>query len=116
MIRRALRRCGLELSALGLGCGPLGDPAISEENAAQLVHVALERGVCVFDTAPSYGESEARLGRALRGRRASAVLVTKGGYGVPGVADWTAEAVSLGIDRALRVLETDVIDAFLLHS
>lgn len=101
---------------IGLGCGPLGDAAISDRDATRLVHVALDLGVRVFDTAPSYGDSEARLGRALAGRRASATLVTKGGYGVPGVAEWTPEVIARGIDRALSVMETDYLDAFLLHS
>ena len=101
---------------IGLGCGPLGDASLSDDEATRLVHAALDLGVRVFDTAPSYGTSEARLGRALRGRRASATLVTKGGYGVPGVADWTPEVIARGVDRALAVMETEYLDVFLLHS
>jgi aryl-alcohol dehydrogenase-like predicted oxidoreductase len=78
----------------------------------RLVHAALDMGVTVFDTAPSYGASEAHLGRALRDREA--VIVTKGGYGVPGCADWTPECITLGIDRALATLGR--VDVFLLHS
>lgn len=101
---------------IGLGCGPLGDASLSDGEATRLVHAALDLGVRVFDTAPSYGTSEARLGRALEGRRASATVVTKGGYGVPGIADWTPEGIARGIDRALAVMGTDYLDAFLLHS
>lgn len=114
--RRALGTTGLEVSALGFGAGPLGDARLPDAAAEALVKSALDQGVTLFDTAPSYGSSEERLGRALGARRAEAVLVTKGGYGVPGVADWTGDVIRLGIEAALRRLGTDVIDVFLLHS
>lgn len=116
MTVRALGATGLSVSVVGLGCGPLGAPGLDEAAAARVVHAALDHGVRVFDTAPSYGPSEERLARALAGRRREATLVTKGGYGVPGVPDWTPECVARGVERALRVLCTDVLDVFLLHS
>jgi aryl-alcohol dehydrogenase-like predicted oxidoreductase len=114
--RRALGSTGLEVSALGFGAGPLGDARLSDAEAEALVAAALDHGVTLFDTAPSYGSSEERLGRALGARRKEAVVATKGGYGVPGIADWTGDVIRLGIDAALRRLGTDVIDVFLLHS
>jgi aryl-alcohol dehydrogenase-like predicted oxidoreductase len=107
---------GIEAPALGLGAGPLGDARLTESDVDALVATALDHGVSLFDTAPSYGTSEERLGRALGSRRKEAVIVTKGGYGVPGVMDWTGDVIRLGIDAALRRLRTDVIDVFLLHS
>ena len=114
--RRALGATGLEVSALGFGAGPLGGARLGDAEAEALVAGALDQGVTLFDTAPSYGSSEERLGRALGVRRKEAVLATKGGYGVPGIADWTGDVIRLGIDAALRRLGTDVIDVFLLHS
>ena len=99
--KRKLGATGLEVSVLGLGAGPLGDARLSEAEVDALVGSALDQGVTLFDTAPSYGASEARLGRALAARRHEAVLVTKGGYGVEGVADWTGDVIRLGIDAAL---------------
>ena len=114
--RRALGQTGLEVSALGFGAGPLGDARIAEPDADALIGDALDHGITLFDTAPSYGSSEERLGRALGARRRDVVVATKGGYGVPGVADWTSEVIRLGIDAALGRMRTDVIDIFLLHS
>jgi aryl-alcohol dehydrogenase-like predicted oxidoreductase len=85
---------------------------MSAGDAERLVHAALDLGVRTFDAAPSYGESESHLGRALRGR--DATIVTKGGYGVDGCADWTPECIARGIDRALVLLGR--VDAFVLHS
>jgi aryl-alcohol dehydrogenase-like predicted oxidoreductase len=44
------------------------------------------------------------------------VIVTKCGYGVDGVDDWTPTCIARGIDRALARLRTDCVDVMLLHS
>lgn len=116
MLRRPYGDTELRVSILGLGCGALGLDAIDDETAVRLVHAAIDLGVTLFDTAPSYGRSEERLRRALVGRRSSVVLSTKGGYGVAGVADWTGMAVTGSIDAALGRLGTDHLDLFHLHS
>jgi len=107
---------GLKVSALGFGAGSIGGDEVSDGEAQRLIHRALDEGVTLFDTARSYGRSELRLGRALRGRREGVVLSTKVGYGVEGAADWSGEAVRRGIDEALVALGTDVIDVVHLHS
>jgi aryl-alcohol dehydrogenase-like predicted oxidoreductase len=107
---------GIEVSRLGLGAGNLGDVGLSENEAERLLLGAIDRGVTFLDAARSYGVAEERIGRYLGGRRDEVVLSTKGGYGVDGVADWTADAVRLGIEDALRRMRTDRIDVFHLHS
>lgn len=114
--RRPYGLTGIEVSVLGLGAAQLGDHAVPEAIAASLLDMAQDAGVNLIDTAPSYGESEARLGRALRGRRKRFVLSTKLGYGVPGTGDWTGPCIAGGIERALQRLNTDVIDLVHLHS
>lgn len=116
MEHRALGDTGLTVSILGLGGGPLGDPRLEERGARALVDHALARGVTLFDTARSYGDSEARLGRALAGRRDDVVISTKVGYGVEGHEDWTGPCVAAGVQRALRMLGTDRVDVVHLHS
>ena len=115
--RRPLGRTGLEVSALGLGGGPLGDPNLSDQEADRLVRTAVDAGVTLVDTAPSYGESETRLGEILsHGLRERVVLSTKLGYGVPGVPDWTGDCIHAGVDQALRRLRTGHLDIVHLHS
>jgi aryl-alcohol dehydrogenase-like predicted oxidoreductase len=113
---RAYGTTGLQLSALGLGAGQLGDERLSETDAEALLLGALDAGVTFIDTAPSYGVSEQRIGRFLGARRAQAVLSTKLGYGVPGIPDWTGPCITAGVEQALRVLRTDRIDIAHLHS
>ena len=107
---------GLQVSALGFGAGQIGGAELSEDEAAKLLHGAIDLGITFVDTARGYGLSEERIGRHLSDRRARFVLSSKGGYGVDGAADWTAEVITRGVDEALGRLRTDVIDVFHLHS
>ncbi len=107
---------GLRISRLGLGAGQIGGDDLDEGDVARLLGGALDAGITLIDTARSYGRSEERIGRHLRGRRDEFVLSTKGGYGIDGVPDWTAEAVTRGVEAALVRLRTDRIDIFHLHS
>jgi aryl-alcohol dehydrogenase-like predicted oxidoreductase len=113
---RAYGNSGLQLSALGLGAGQLGDERLPEPDAEALLLGALDAGVSFIDTAPSYGVSEQRIGRYLGARRDHAVISTKLGYGVPGIPDWTGPCITAGVEQALRVLRTDRIDIGHLHS
>jgi aryl-alcohol dehydrogenase-like predicted oxidoreductase len=114
--QRPFGATGLTVSALGFGGGQIGAHSLADRDAERLVGLALDLGITLFDTARGYGLSEARLGRYLRPRRAEVVISTKVGYGVPGQADWTAGAVTAGVDEALRTLGTDWIDIMHLHS
>jgi aryl-alcohol dehydrogenase-like predicted oxidoreductase len=114
---RALGTTGLTVSEVGLGAGPLGGDDIDDATAIALVMAAVDRGVTLIDSAPSYGRSETRLGIALSGlRREQVVLSTKLGYGVPEIADWTGPCITAGIEAALVRLQTDRIDIAHLHS
>ena len=107
---------GVHVSALGLGAGKLGHGEVSEDSAAALLAAALDAGITLIDTAPSYGLSEQRIGRHLGERRNQAVISTKLGYGVEGIPDWTGPCITGGVERALRILRTDRIDIAHLHS
>lgn len=114
--KRPLGATGLFVPILGLGAGSLGGGDLGEDDVARLLHGALDRGVTLVDAARSYGLAEERIGRHLADRRAQFVLSTKVGYGVQGAPDWTALCITRGIDRALGVMRTDVLDIVHLHS
>lgn len=95
-----LRRGGLKLSRLGMGCAPIAGlyQAVTESEALAAFDAAWDLGLRYFDTAPYYGftMSERRLGAALRARsRDEYVISTKAGRvlvpdpGVrPGACGW----------------------------
>jgi aryl-alcohol dehydrogenase-like predicted oxidoreductase len=114
--QRPFGNSGFSVSVLGFGAGHIGGHERSDHDAGHLLNSVLDLGVTLLDTARGYGLSEERIGRHLSHRRDEFVLSTKGGYGVDGVADWTPEVVTQGIENALRRMNTDRIDIFHLHS
>lgn len=113
---REFGKSGLKVSALGYGAGQLGDAALSAQEVRGLLGCLQQMGINLIDTARGYGESEARIGRLLPGKREQWVISTKIGYGVEGVADWTEKCIRIGIDQALQRLQTDYLDIAHLHS
>lgn len=89
---------------------------LGDDAALELLDFAWELGVRVFDSALSYGRSEALLGRWATSRGVKPTLSTKVGYGIPGVPDWTQACIAQGIERALNVLQTSRIEVVHLHS
>ena len=106
---------GLRLPPVGFGAMHF-DAVDDEAEVGRLLNGVLDLGVTLIDTARGYGRSEDRIGRHLAHRRQEFVLSTKLGYGVDGVPDWTYDCIVQGMQRALRVLRTEVIDIGHLHS
>ena len=87
MDQRTLGSTGIECSRIGWGAFKIGrdqstkfpeDYSIpSEDDSVRIIHEMIDLGINLIDTAPSYGLSEARLGKALEGRRDDVVLSTK---------------------------------------
>lgn len=108
---------------MGFGLWELsgGYGGVDEAAVTLAVHQALDLGVTLFDTAPAYGNgrSEQVLGRALKGRRTEALVVTKGGvHDSPGggwYADSRPASLMRGIDESLRHLQMDYVDLLLIH-
>ena len=108
---------GMKVTPIGFGAGRIGDKKkLSEKKVEKLLNTVLDLGINLIDTARSYGESEHRIGKYLAGRRSEFILSTKIGYDVEGTDDWTYDCVIKGVDKALRILQTDYIDIVHLHS
>ncbi len=92
-----------------------------EAESIATIHRALELGVDFFDTAEVYGPfiNEELLGRALKGRRAEAVIATKFGFrivdGKNTGTDSRPEHIREVADASLQRLQTDHIDLFYQH-
>jgi len=91
----------------------------SDEQVSDLLNGLLDLGINYIDTAPAYGRSEERIGRAIAGRRSEFVLATKVGETFSeGVStyDFSAAAIRSSVERSLARLKTPTIDVLLLHS
>jgi aryl-alcohol dehydrogenase-like predicted oxidoreductase len=109
--RRPLGRTGLEVSVLGIGGYHLGS-ANSDAEATQIVNEALDAGVNFFDNAWEYhhGASEERLGRALKGKRDRAVVMTKV------CTHGRDKTVAMRqLEESLTRLQTDHLDVWQIH-
>ncbi len=108
---RVFGKTGLRLPILAYGGAGLpsvwGNP-LSREQRVELVRYAFDRGIRYFDTAGNYMESQSILGEALRGRRNSICLVSK-------VETTNPAHVRAQVEKALRELQTDHLDAILIH-
>jgi L-galactose dehydrogenase len=118
MQMRSLGRTGLEVSALGFGCGPLGGhfgPYDKDTSIAAVRH-AIDRRINFFDTSPFYSRSEEVLGEALAGGyRDKIMLCTKAGRNGPRDFDFSPKAMLPSLDRSLVRLRTDYVDVWFAH-
>jgi aryl-alcohol dehydrogenase-like predicted oxidoreductase len=95
--------------------------ARDDDDAVALIHRALDLGIHLLDTADIYGVSELQVGKALRGRRADAVLATKFGFvgasrpGMERIPNGSPAYVRRACDASLQRLDVDSIDLYYLH-
>jgi predicted aldo/keto reductase-like oxidoreductase len=107
--RRELGRTGERVSILGLGGYHLGFP--TEQESIRLVRMALDHGLNFLDNCWDYngGESERRMGKALRdGYRQRAFLMTK-------LDGRTAAAARRQLEQSMKRLQVDVVDLVQIH-
>jgi len=105
---RALGRTGARVSIIGLG----GSFLVSQENRAEeaeaLIEQAVDKGINYIDTAPTYGSSEANIGRAMPRLRNNVFLAGK-------TKDRTYDGTMRLFERSLERLQTDHLDLLQLH-
>ncbi|MEO6004916.1 MAG: aldo/keto reductase [Opitutus sp.] len=119
---RTLGRTGLKVSALAYGGSSLGSAfrSINEAEGIRSVHVALDHGINLIDTAPYYGATTAEtvLGKALRTvSRDRYYLATKvARYGAAMADfDFSAGRVTRSVDESLSRLGVDYVDFIQVH-
>ncbi len=120
---------GLMLSPMGLGTVkfgrnqgvkyPKGFDLPDDKHILDLLSLAQDLGINVLDTAPSYGNSEERLGKLLAGQRQDWIIVGKVGEEFDnGQSDYifTPDHFEMSVERSLKRLNTDYLDVLLIHS
>jgi predicted aldo/keto reductase-like oxidoreductase len=108
--RRTLGRTGEKVSMVGLGGYHIGNQR-DELESIRIVRTALDSGINFLDNCWDYngGESEVRMGKALRdGYRQRAFVMTK-------IDGRTKKAAAQQLDESLRRLQTDHIDLLQFH-
>lgn len=118
---RTLGRTGLKVTPYCLGAmmfGAMGNP--DRDDSIRIIHRALDAGINFIDTADMYshGESEEIVGTALKGRRDSVVLATKGWGAMgsdPNQQGGSRRWLTRAVEDSLRRLQTDYIDLYQIH-
>jgi len=108
---RVFGKTGLRLPILAYGGAALPKAwhnPLSREQRVELVRYAFDRGIRYFDTAGNYMESQSILGEALEDQRNRICLVSK-------VETTNPEHVRGQVEKSLRELRTDHLDAILIH-
>lgn len=133
-ISRILGGSGIRASAVALGTWAMGGTfwgGTDEADARDGILTSIDNGVTLIDTAPGYGNglAEEIVGRAIKGRRAEVVIVTKCGL------NWHhgrgnhffdqlskkihrylgRDGILYELDESLQRLGTDYIDLYITH-
>ncbi len=124
-----LGRTGLEVSSLCLGTMAFGR-WIDEAASETILNTAIDQGINFIDTANYYGtgqdtevpygtgESEAIIGRALKGKRDDVVLATKAGIRMghgKNQSGLSRKHLMNEVENSLNRLQTDYIDLYQVH-
>ena len=110
MTYRTLGRTGEKVSMMGLGGYHIGVQK-DEQESIRIIRTAIDNGVNFLDNCWDYngGESEVRMGKALRdGYRQRVFLMTK-------IDGRTRKAATEQLEESLRRLQTDHIDLLQFH-
>lgn len=105
--KRPYGTTGIELSLIAMG--GIVVKGLEQSEANRTVRAAFDRGINYYDVAPSYGDSEERLGPALVGLRDSVFLACK-------TMERKKEGAAAELRRSLQHLHTDRFDLYQLHA
>lgn len=88
--------------------GALPVQRVNLEQAVCLLHRAYDGGMCFFDTARAYSDSEQKLGVAFADRREQIYLASK-------TQAKTPEKFWADLEKSLEMLQTDYLDIYQFH-
>jgi aryl-alcohol dehydrogenase-like predicted oxidoreductase len=115
---------GVKMSRIALGTWAIGGfnwGGTDERRSVKTIKSAVEKEICVIDTAPAYGfgKSEEIVGRAIKGMdRENIVISTKVGIDWEGEKTFrnsSGERIEKEIDDSLKRLGTDHVDIYYVH-
>jgi aryl-alcohol dehydrogenase-like predicted oxidoreductase len=126
---RPLGNTGISVSAIGFGAFKIGRNENAkypdryqlpdESQVQRLLNGCLDLGINYIDTAPAYGLSEERIGRAIAHRRREFVLSSKAGESFQqGISryDFSRRAITASVHATLQRLRTEYLDVLFIHA
>jgi len=118
--KRLLKKTGVEISEIGLGCWQLGGDfgPLGHDRAQAILREAHRQGINFWDTADVYGsgQSESRIAEFVESHNAKPVITTKVGRNPTLYPDgYTKENVRKSIEGSARRLRVATIDLVQLH-
>jgi aryl-alcohol dehydrogenase-like predicted oxidoreductase len=119
-----LGKTGIKVSRLGLGTVELGlDYGINkpenftkkpnEKDSIYLLHKAVDFGINLFDTAPSYGCSEELLGKAFTNKK-NCIIATK--VNIPSEGGDCEKFILSSLNRSCKKLQRKYLDILQVHN
>ena len=118
-----LGKTGIKVSRLGLGTVELGlDYGISkssdfnkpdEKDSIYLLHKSADLGINLFDTAPSYGNSEELLGKAFTNKK-NCIIATK--VNIPPKGEDYEKFILASLIRSRKKLQKKYLDIVQVHN
>jgi aryl-alcohol dehydrogenase-like predicted oxidoreductase len=107
---RTLGRTGVKVSCIGLGGFHLGQSKLEEADMIKLFHAAIDRGINFSDNSWDYnqGESERRVGKALKGYREKVFVMSK-------FDGRTKGSAMKQLEDSLQRLDIDHLDLWQFH-
>jgi len=124
--RRRLGRTEIMIPVVPFGTQGFGNHFgfVSDEKAVDLIKFAVSIGANHFDSARCYGDSQRKLGLAMKEIRREEVVITArvcyhsgaewGGYG-EGRPDYSRDRVLADVEDQLKGLNVDYVDGLMIH-
>jgi len=104
---KVLGKTGLKVSVIGFGGIKL--PKVKESEAIEILNRAVDLGVNFIDTARAYGDSEKKIGLALKDRRDEVYISSRS-------LSRDRDGFLKDLEVSMKELKTDYIDIYELHA
>ena len=101
---------GASVPALGQGTWGMGKNRLKQNSEADAIRLGLDLGMTLIDTAEMYHDAEIVVGKAVKGRRQDAYIVSKV---LPGNASFRGTIKAC--EKSLKRMGIDCMDLYLLH-
>jgi aryl-alcohol dehydrogenase-like predicted oxidoreductase len=113
----------VQVSEIGFGTSQLantdnqfdGVKYISTSDARSILQKAVDHGINIFDTSPTYGTAEKLVGEIKSKHKDKIIVASKAGLKPDGTRDFSESFLRHEIERSLKELQVECLDIFQLN-